>query len=97
MSEDRATAERRLIQLAFTAELHRRENWELPASLARLAPLKESEDPHSGNALKYEVKDGGFVLFSVGRNGIDDGARTPEDAGPERPRVEWDDIVVRVK
>lgn len=47
-----------------------------PEELARLAPAQLSAIPHdlfTGKALAYRLETGGFLLYSAGENGIDDG------------------------
>ena len=48
--------------------------------------------------LKYTVKDKGFLLYSVGRNGVDDQGKTRHDAEQEEVAIqpEWDDITIQV-
>ncbi len=99
VAEDNAAAGAAVVRLGFAAELYRRESGAPPKSLDALAPRyvkTVSPDPLSGDELKYVVKDDGFTIYSVGRNGIDDGGRTSEDAEHEVPRPAWDDIVVTV-
>lgn len=98
-AEDRATASSAVMQLGFALELYRRDNGSPPKSLEDLTPRYVKSiplDPLSGDKLKYVVKDGGFTIYSVGRNGTDDGGRSQEDAEHQTPRPEWDDIVVSV-
>jgi hypothetical protein len=67
--------------------------------LAHARYLEEiSSDPLSGAPLKYIVKDKGLLLYSVGRNGVDDQGQTRDDAEQEEVAIqpEWDDITVRV-
>lgn len=98
-AEDGATASMTVMQLGFALELHRRDHGSLPKSLDGLVPryVKSIKlDPLSGNELKYVVTTGGFMIYSVGRNGVDDKGRTYSDAEREATRPKWDDIVVRV-
>ena len=93
---DTAKARLDLLQLAFAAEVYHREHGRYPEQLSDLAPKHVPDvprDPLSGEPFHYEPGAGGFVLYSVGRNGQDDGGRGDADRG-ERD-VEWDDIVVR--
>ncbi|MFP6621772.1 MAG: hypothetical protein VB877_20675 [Pirellulaceae bacterium] len=100
-AEDGATARRAVLQIGFALNLHARETGMLPGSLVELAPrYLESipKDPLSGAPLKYTVKDKSFLLYSVGRNGVDDQGQTRDDAEQEQVAIqpEWDDITVRV-
>lgn len=100
-AEDQATARRELIQLAFSLELYRRDKRSLPMALSGLVPAYASsiaDDPLSGKSLRFQVTNDGFLLYSVGRNGVDDQGRSYDDANREEgKRPEWDDIVVRVR
>ena len=89
-----------LTRLVFLLEAYARENdGNYPETLEALGgelPL----DPFSGKPFRYVVKpseDGkpGFLLYSVGRNGIDEDGRNWEDV-PEEEEREWDDIRRRV-
>ena len=72
----------------------------LPKTLAALSPRYLEaipNDPHSGTPLQYVLQEKGFLLYSVGRNGVDDEGRSADDAERAEGREPaWDDIVVRV-
>jgi hypothetical protein len=99
-AEDGAVARSSVIRIGFALNLHARETGMLPKSLAELSPRYLESipiDPHSGAALKYVLKEKGFLLYSVGRNGVDDQGRSADDAERAEGREPaWDDIVVRV-
>ena len=97
IAADTADARLHLLRLAFAVEVYQREHGRFPAQLAELAPKHLDEvprDPFSGEQFHYEPGAEGFVLYSAGRNGQNDGGRGYADRG-ERD-VEWDDIVVKV-
>ena len=100
-AEDRTTAQDHLIQLAFAAELYRRQTGQFPADLTALSPRFLPSiplDPCSGTALKYIPGDDQVLVYSVGRNGVDDQGRTDSDAGQVTDsNPDWDDIVVRFR
>jgi len=100
-AEDQAVARQELIQLAFGVEQSRRDKGKRPMSLSELVPSYASsiaKDPLSGKPLRYQVTKDGFLLYSVGRNGVDDHGRSHDEAQREQgKRPEWDDIVVRVR
>ena len=57
-------------------EQFRNQNGRLPEKLLELRPqfrFKEAEDPFAGNALRYRRTETGYVLYSVGGDGRDDG------------------------
>ncbi len=61
---------------AIAIEFYRREHGELPKTLTELVPKFLDTvpiDPMDGKPLRYVVNDDGYVLYSVGRNRIDDG------------------------
>jgi hypothetical protein len=69
------------IELASTAlavERFRHRRGRLPASLTEIAPEfleKLPADPFDGAPLRYRVLSQGYILYSVGRDGHDDGGR----------------------
>ncbi len=98
-AEDGAKVRRDVVRLGLALKLHWLENGSLPETLDGLTPryLKTiPQDPLSGAGLRYSVEDGRFLLYSVGRNGIDDLGRSEADATREpKPQPKWDDIVIR--
>ena len=52
------------------------------------------KDIFTEGELHYTVQGDGYLLYSVGVNGKDDGGKSPEDA--EDGSREWDDITVRM-
>ncbi len=68
--------EHRSVGVAMLIAIHRKEHGELPRQLSDLDPEvvgKIGGDPFVTNLLQYRVVDGGFLLYSVGDNLIDDG------------------------
>ena len=73
-------------------ERYRLAKGRLPETLADLVPqYLESVplDPFDGAALRYQMLAQGFVVYSIGRNGWDDGG-TPPAPGQEWRRGNWD-------
>jgi hypothetical protein len=90
---DRAEQTARHGVLAFALAAYHADHKRYPASLVDLSPkyLKQvPDDLFSGKPLVYQPTDDGFLLYSVGVNGADDGGRSFGD----EPR--GDDLVVRV-
>jgi hypothetical protein len=52
--------------------------------------LRISQDIFSGNPLIYRPSETGYLLYSVGPNGKDDGGRGPDDD------PSGDDLVIRM-
>ncbi len=94
--EDRKVVISNLMKLAFALAAYHADNGSYPSELANLVPKYISEVPKdvfSDADLHYSLNDDGYLLYSVGVNGKDEGGKG------ER---EWtgdhfsDDIVIRV-
>lgn len=77
-----------MLMLRCALETYRAKHGSYPASLSDLSPgtlTKLPDDPFSpGAPLRYRKTEKGFVLYSVGPDGIDDGGRAipaPSTAG----------------
>ena len=67
-----------LAQMALALSAYHGEHQEYPAKIADLAPKYLPEihpDPFSDQDFHYKTETGGYLLYSVGRNGIDDGGK----------------------
>jgi hypothetical protein len=64
---------------------YRQQNGQYPSSLAELGP-SAGIDPYTDQPLTYRPQGGGFTLYSVGRNGVDDG-------GVDDAKAQTNDIV----
>jgi hypothetical protein len=89
----------RLAELACAIEKFAKANSRLPQDLAELAPAFISQipsDPFDGKALRYRRLDDGYLFYSIGADGRDDGGTEPDrqsqgwSKGPE-------DIVFKVQ
>jgi hypothetical protein len=81
------------LKIAFALAWYQRENGRYPDKLTALAPrfLREiPQDLFSGKALIYHPSENGYLLYSVGQNGKDDGGRWYDDKPP------GDDLSVRM-
>ena len=100
LASDDAVTRTSIIRIGFALKLHTHETGMVPNSLAELSPRYLESipvDPHSGSALKYVPQEKGFLLYSVGRNGVDDQGKSAEDAErAEGRQSDWYDIVLRV-
>jgi hypothetical protein len=95
--EDRWIMRFELDKLGFALAAYRADHGAYPAKLADLAPNYVAEVPKdifNNSELHYRLEGKGYLLYSVGVNGKDDGAKSCEN----RKNVveDWDDIVVRV-
>ncbi len=76
----RCQAELRLLKLEFALRLWKAEHGTWPESLDQLVPAilpavpLDPYDP-AGKPLRYNRTDEGFLLYSVGQNGVDDGGK----------------------
>ena len=96
---DRTHMNAGLSQLAFALRAFRAETAQFPRKLGELVPnfLRELPlDPFSERPFVYRRQGEGYVLYSVGENGRDDGGEQedPDVYYPE-PEPRKDDIVVR--
>jgi type II secretory pathway pseudopilin PulG len=77
LREAEHSARLRTAQVALAIERYRRTHQNrLPAALADLAPALLPEaptDPFDGQPLRYQIRDRGYVVYSVGNDGQDDG------------------------
>jgi len=78
----RGTASRDAVDAVIGVELFRRKNGRLPESLEELAPdfiPQVPTDPFDGLPLRYELRDDGYVIYSVGEDRQDDGGHRVDD------------------
>jgi hypothetical protein len=86
-------ADLRTTSVALAAERCRLGRGGWPDSLADLVPdYSESVpvDPFDGEALRYKRLDGGFVVYSVGEDGVDDGGKERPTGEEEKPDETYD-------
>jgi hypothetical protein len=74
-------------------ERHRQAHGELPSSLELLIPkLLESvpPDPMDGAPMRYRrTAEGGCVLWSIGKNRVDDGGTVGKPGSPNSKMLDW--------
>jgi hypothetical protein len=93
--EDRWIMRFELDKLAFGLAAYHADRGTYPAKLAELAPHYVAEvkkDIFNDSELRYRLEGQGYLLYSVGINGKDDGARGYEE---RKENEDWDDLVVR--
>jgi hypothetical protein len=84
-AEDRIRQTQDNLFIAFALAWYQRENSRYPEKLAALVPryLRQvPQDLYSGKALIYHPSENGYLLYSVGENGKDDGGRWFDDKPP---------------
>jgi hypothetical protein len=88
---DRAEQVQRNLRVAFALAAYRADRGRYPAKLDELAPKYLAAVPgdlFSGNALIYRPSEKGYLVYSVGVNGKDEGGRWYDDDPPgDDPRV----------
>jgi hypothetical protein len=92
-SRDRVEQVQRNLHLAFALAAYRRDHGRYPEKLEALAPRYLAEVPNdlfSGKAPIYRPSDNGYLLYSVGVNGRDEGGHGADDT----PR--GDDLAVQM-
>jgi len=95
-AEDRATMQFDLTRLAFALAAYHADRGTYPAKLADLVPKYVAEVPKdmfNAAELHYRLEVGGYLLYSVGVNGKDDGGKGVDD---RKEGEDWDDLAVRV-
>lgn len=99
-AEAREAENLEVVTLGFLLAAYRAENGKYPTQLSELTPKYVAEvplDPFSGKPLLYRPQPNGYVLYSVGLKGKDDGGLSYDD----RPTMgdsdhDYDDLVVQV-
>jgi hypothetical protein len=92
-AHDKSEQMRRNVQIAFALAAYRSQYGRYPEKLDSLVPeylATLPDDLFSGKPVIYRLTEDGYLLYSVGPNGEDEGGRGPED----QPR--GDDLTVRV-
>ncbi len=90
---DRHAMRFELDKLSFALAAYRADHKAYPAKLDDLKPQYVAEVPEdlcTGDPLRYRRKPGGFLLYSLGNNGRDDGGKGYDDRDREK---DWDELV----
>ncbi len=98
-AEARGTMRFELTQLAFAQAEHRARRGSYPTKLADLVPKYVAHVPgdiFSDGDLHYRQTDDGYLLYSVGPNGKDDGGRNRDDQPDDESLRACDDIAVHM-
>jgi hypothetical protein len=92
-AEDRARARHALEQVGFALVAYQADHRMYPAKLEALVPKylgAVPQDPCTGEPLRYDRRGDGFLLYSKGTNGVDEGGRSFDSQPP------GDDIVLQL-
>jgi hypothetical protein len=98
-AEDRGNMTFDITKLAFALAEYRARQGSYPAKLADLVPKYVAaipKDIFSGGPLHYSRQGDGYLLYSVGPNGKDDGGRNQSDNPDDEKLADCDDIAVRI-
>jgi hypothetical protein len=82
----RTTASSRATDAVIAVERFRRARGRLPAKLAELVPQylpQVPNDPFDGQPLRYVLRNQQYVIYSVGRDGVDDRGQGNEAGTPD--------------
>lgn len=101
IAEDRAIMQVEFTKLAFALAAYRAEQGSYPTKLADLVPkyiAKVPKDIFNDAEPHYRQEGNGYLLYSVGDNGKDDGGKGLENErrGDDFMEKAWDDLVVRM-
>ncbi len=77
----------RAVRIMIHLELLRQKQGGYPGGLGQLKgmPAEELQDPFSGQSLVYRVRDEGYVLYSTGPDGADNGGKRGKGASRRDP------------
>ena len=98
-AEDRNTTSEGIVPLVFALAAYRADHGGYPPDLAALVPKylpAIPEDLFSGGPFRYKREGAGYVLYSVGPNGKDDGGRNSRDEPNSEANRDFDDVAIRV-
>jgi hypothetical protein len=87
----------RVVQYVLALELYRREQGHLPQTLSAVKAafdLPELTDPHTDFAPVYRRIEEGYLLYSIGHDGQDDGGRFPTESRPIREPENFDTSLI---
>lgn len=99
IAEDRVAMDFELVKLAFALAQYQADHGGYPVRLSQLTPAYIARIPRDifNDADLHYARDGnGYLLYSVGINGEDDGGRTTEESFAAGTPRGWDDLVVRM-
>ncbi len=97
-SRDTAQQQAHLADIFIALVWFKRTQRRYPKSLDDLTPKYLTAiplDPFSAAGFRYQQREKGFLLYSVGRNGKDEGGRAVNEAGIWRSR-DPDDVAIRI-
>jgi hypothetical protein len=90
--DTRIIAQLRTAQASLAIQRYRLATGKLPDTLAELVPAYLDavvKDPFDGKDLRYKKLETGFVVYSIGEDGSDDGGKERQRKR-SRPPTSWD-------
>jgi hypothetical protein len=93
LTQDVTVQRERLVHVGLALAIYQKEKGTYPATLAELAPKyipAVPDDLFTGKPMVYRKNDDGYLLYSVGPNGVD------EEGRDEKSEPRGDDIVLRI-
>jgi hypothetical protein len=96
VAEDRGEMQFEITKLGYALAAYRAERGAYPAKLSEMVPKYMTAVPRdvfNNDELHYRVEGDGYLLYSVGMNGQDDGSRGYND---DKTGAGWDDLSLRV-
>jgi hypothetical protein len=98
-AQNRGEMQADLIRLGFALAAYRADHGSYPQKLGELTAQYIAKVPvdvfANDGPLHYALEGKGYLLYSVGPNGVDDGGRDREEGG--KAGESWDDLPIRVK
>jgi hypothetical protein len=95
--EESAAMQQDLTKTAFALAAYRADNGSYPTKLHAIVPKYVKQLPkdifNNDRDLHYATEADGYLLYSVGSNGRDDGGRGQDD---RKTGEDWDDLAVRI-
>ncbi|MGA2257990.1 MAG: hypothetical protein ABSG53_25275, partial [Thermoguttaceae bacterium] len=95
-AEDRGTTQFELTKLGFALAAYHADHGTYSVKLAELVPkyvARVPKDIFNASDLHYRPEGDGYLLYSVGVNGKDDGGKGYDD---RKEGEDWDDLAIRV-
>ena len=89
-AKDRVQANLRCLRILNAIQAYEEEHGNEPAGLMDLGlPVEVTTDPFTGDPLKWRKTDTGWLIYSVGRDGIDNGGKLDDATDHGVAPVGW--------
>ena len=92
-AKDRVRANLRCLRILNALQAFEEKNGNEPAELADLGlPVEATTDPFTGEPLKWRKTDAGWLIYSVGRDGVDNGGKVDDASDHGVAPVGWEPL-----